>query len=294
LTTHLTRGSRVRLAAALASLLALPTALVAGASGAGAASSNVLTVKAGEYTYQLSGKPQPGWVTIDFDNAGVEDHMMAVVKLKKGVTAKQLKGAALSNADAAFAKVADGDGQVYGVPELLSPKQHTSTVAQLSDGHYGVLCFVPAPDGSPHVAHGMVKVFDVKGSKSSTKPPTDGVRDVTLADAGITVPTTGIPRNGTLKVTNGGTAPHSFAIVKINTGKSLDEVKNYYDSFFNTGKADGAAPGTIVGGVSTIAPKGLAYLGVSLAEGHYGYVSTEGDSPNDDYAKGLKGEFDVK
>jgi hypothetical protein len=33
---------------------------------------------------------------------------------------------------------------------------------------------------------------------------------------------------------------------------------------------------------------------VSLAAGHYGYVSTEGDSPNDDYAKGLKGEFDVK
>ena len=53
------------------------------------------------------------------------------------------------------------------------------------------------------------------------------------------------------------------------------------------------SPGEVVGGVSVLPPNGMAYLEVSLAPGHYAYVSTGGDAPNDDYAKGLKGEFDV-
>ena len=40
------------------------------------------------------GQPKPGNVEIEFDNAGIEIHMMAVVGLKPGVTKKQLKKAA--------------------------------------------------------------------------------------------------------------------------------------------------------------------------------------------------------
>ena len=58
----------------------------------------------------------------------------------------------------------------------------------------------------------------------------------------------------------------------------------------NSRTSPGTAPGTLVGGVSTLAPNGIAYLELNLAPGHYGYVSTDGD----DVAKGLKGEFDVK
>src|SRR6185436_14010884 len=43
-------------------------------TAAGAAGSNTLTVKAGEYTYQLKGSPKGGLTKIDFDNAGVENH----------------------------------------------------------------------------------------------------------------------------------------------------------------------------------------------------------------------------
>ena len=56
------------------------------------------------------------------------------------------------------------------------------------------MCFVPAPDGQPHVAHGMVKMFDVAKAKSSLKPPTDGVADVTLTDSAITFPTGNLGR----------------------------------------------------------------------------------------------------
>ena len=221
--------------------------------------------------------------------------MMAVVALKKGVTAAQLKKTALSNDNAAFAKIAQGDGNVYGLPEVLGPGQETGTWTELKAGHYGVMCFVPAPDGSPHFAHGMVKTFDVTGSKSSAKPPQDGVVDVTLTDTSIKVPAGDAPQHATIKVTNSGTAPHNFSIVKLEPGKTLDDAKAYFDTLFNTGTAPaGTPPATLVGGVGDILPGGIAYLDWNLKPGHYGYVSTDGDAPNDDYTKGMKGEFDVK
>jgi hypothetical protein len=261
-------------------------------TGAGAAGSNTLSVKAGEYTYVLKGSPKAGWTQIDFDNAGVEDHMMAVFKLKKGTTAAQLKKALLSSDQSALEKISASDAGVSGTPGLLGPGQKTSVMTELTAGVYGLACFVPAPDGSPHVAHGMFKVFTVAG-KSNLKPPTDGVAEVTLHDGSITVPSGDAPKNVTLKITNEGTTPHSFDIVKVQDGKTLDDVKNYFDSFFSGTVPEGEAPGTIVGGVDSIAPGGIAYLSWSLPAGTYSYVSTDGDAPDDDYSKGMHGEFTI-
>jgi hypothetical protein len=287
------RARRRRVRAALATLAVFPVLLLA-APHAGAASSNPLTVKAGEYTYKLSGSPKAGWVTITFDNVGVEYHVMSMAALKKGVTAKQLVAAASSQDNDAFAKIAKGDGQVGGVPDVLAPGFKSTTITNLPAGHYGMLCYIAAPDGTPHFEHGMVKVFDVGTPKSSAKPPQDGVRDVTLTDSGITIPSNGIPRRATLKVTNEGTEQHSFTLVKLKSGKTFDEADAYFNEFFNSGTAPGEAPAEIVGGVSSLAPSGIGYLEVNLQPGHYAYVSTGGDAPpNDDVSKGLKGEFDV-
>jgi hypothetical protein len=193
-------------------------------------------VKAGEYVYKLKGALKSGWTQVNFDNAGVEDHMMAVVKLRKGVTAKQLKAAALSSDQSAFEKVGTPDADpngVPGLPDLIGPGQKTTTLTELTAGHYGIMCFVPTPtDGSPHIAHGMVTVFDVSTAKSNLKPATDGVTDVTLTDTSITFPADNLGRQLNAKVTNEGTTPHTFTLVKINDGKTLDDVKTYFDAFF--------------------------------------------------------------
>jgi hypothetical protein len=289
------RVARSRLAIVAVASVAMLVAMVSGV--AGAAGSNSLAVKASEYTYQFKGHPKSGWTEIDFQNSGVENHMMEIVQLKPGVTAKQLKAAALSEDQSAFEKIAAPGASpngVPGTPNLLSPKQHTSTMTQLAAGHYGALCFLPAPDGSPHVAHGMVKVFDVAKGKSSLKPPTSGVIDTTISDSAITFPAENIGRNFTTKVTNTGTTLHDFTLVKINSGKTIDDVKSYYDALFNGQKPAGEAPGELVGGILGLEPGGTAYLIQTLPAGHYGYASTQGDAPNDDFTKGLKGEFDVK
>ena len=271
---------------AAAGLLASPAA----AKGSG----NTLEVQAGEYAYTVKGNPHSGWVTIKFDNLGQENHMLAVVQVKPNVTAKQVKAAAISNDDAAFKKIAAGDpDRGFGTPQLIGPGESTQTISQLPAGRFALMCFVPAPDGSPHIAHGMVTTLDVTTPKSSAKPPKTDLQ-VTLTDTGITVPDGDAPRQFTAKVTNTGTTPHDFTLVRLEPGQTIDTVKAYFDAFFNTGKASGPPPGVIVGGIGGLDPGKTGYLVQKLTPGHYGYISTGGEAPDDDVAKGLKGEFDVK
>ncbi len=280
----------------LVALLACTAAV--GVASADASGSNTLTVRAGEYVYRLHGSPKSGWTQVNFVNAGVEMHMMAVVVLKPGVTAKQVKAAALAGDDAAFAKIAapnaDPNG-VSGLPDLLGPGQRTTTLSELPAGHYGIMCFVPAAsDQQPHLAHGMVNVFDVAKGKSKLKPPTDGVIDVDLSDTSITFPSANLGRSLTLKVTNSGAKPHSFTLVKLADGKTLDEAKAFFDGFFSGSVPAGDPPGVIVGGISTVNAGQIAYMEQTLTAGTYGYVSTQGDAPDDDYTLGMKGTFTVK
>ena len=119
------------------------------------------------------------------------------------------EGGGVSSDQSAFDAIA-GKGQVFGAPDLLSPGEKTTVITKLPAGHYGVLCFIPAPDGEPHIAHGMVKTFDVSTSKSSLTPPTDGLVAVTIADDAITLPTSGMPAHGWAKVTNNASEPREL------------------------------------------------------------------------------------
>jgi hypothetical protein len=290
------RARRVGLGVFVIALLGAGAFGLVSASPAATASTNQLTVQAGEYTYLLHGKPTAGWVTVNFENDGVEYHMMMVQKLKPGVTVKQLKAAvSAQDPNAAFAKLVNGDPTVYGTPDVLAPGQTVTTVAQLRAGHYGILCFVPAAgDGKPHALHGMITTFDVGTKQSSARPPTDGVQDVTLTDSAITLPPSGMTAHAIVKVTNTGTDIHSFTVARINTGQTLDDVKTYFDNFFATGQTSPTPPGILVGGLSSVKPGGVSYLELDLKPGHYGYVSTGGTPPADDYSKGMRGEFDIK
>ena len=85
----------------------------------------------------MKGSPKAGWTQINFDNAGVEDHMMAVFKLKKGTTPAQFKKALLSQRpDARSRRSRPGRRpSVGGMPALLGPGQKTTTMTKLTAGH---------------------------------------------------------------------------------------------------------------------------------------------------------------
>jgi hypothetical protein len=277
-------------AGAIAALLAIPVTIGRGTAAAAAADANTITLTAGEYTYKVSGKPKPGWVQLEFDNVGVEYHMAGMVALKPGVTVKQLKKALLSDDEDAGSDLVAGDGEVTPTPGILGPGQKAGNFFELKAGRYGLFCFIPAPDGTSHVEHGMVKVFDVKGSKSSFQPPTDGVIEVELSDSATTMPST-LPRSSTIKVTNEGATPRSLNLAKLMPGVTVEQADAYFDQLFE-GAADGDdAPAVLTGGFEQLAPGQSTYLVLDLAAGSYGYANQ--DASGDDDVAPVLGSFTV-
>jgi hypothetical protein len=263
------------------------------APAAGAAGSNTLTVTAGEYTYQFKGSAKAGLTQINFVNSGVEMHMMGMARLKPGVTAAQLKAALLSSDQNAGKPLLQGDGNVAPTPGLVGPGEKTGIIMKLPAGHYGVFCFISAPDGQSHVAHGMVKTFDVAKGKSNLTAPTDGVVKVNLTDTTVGIPTTGLPARGYAKFTNTGTTGRNFSLVALEPGATVQQASQYFDALFSSPTPPpGPAPGKIDGGFQSL-PKGTSvYVVLGFAKGNYGYRADNSDVQND--PSPVLGQFTVK
>jgi hypothetical protein len=292
-TTDQPHRFRARFAALLATLLVVPALLLAAAPPAGAASSNTLTVKAGEYTYQVSGSPKSGWTQINFQNDGTEYHMLVIASLKPGVTLKQVKAAVTSEDQSAFDPLA-GKGQVVSTPTLLGPGEQTTVIAKLPAGHYALMCFIPAPDGQSHAAHGMVKILDVSSAKSGLTPPKDGLVPVTITDDAVTVPSSGVPGHGWAKITNGGSVTRDLTLARfLSPSATFEEGTAYFNQFFQSGKLpDGPAPAALAGGVTGIPAGGTGYFQLNLKPGRFVFISdTEDDQ---DGSANVHTEFTVK
>lgn len=108
-----------------------------------------IVIRLTDYTFALSGPLTAGRHVIRVENAGVEPHEVALVRLSPGKTRQDLE---------AWLQTQEGEPPVSpagGVSSLV-----TGTFAwfeaTLIAGEYVLLCFVTAPDGRPHTAHGMI------------------------------------------------------------------------------------------------------------------------------------------
>lgn len=286
---HRHRWAVVALAAVTISAWLLVSAPVASAAG-----SNALTVTAGEYTYQLKGSLKAGWVQINFVNKGVESHMMAIGHIKPGVTAAQVKKAAASSDQNAFDPLAVGDGNVAPTPGLLGPNTSTGLITKLAAGHYVMMCFFAAPDGESHIAHGMVKTFDVAKGKSSLTPPKDGVAAVDLTDTAVTLPPSGFPAKGYAKVTNSSTTNRDFTFAQLQPGVTLQDADAYFNTLFSGGEPPtGTPPAVLAGGLQGLPKGGTAYLVLDFSKGSWAYSSQNPDLDNGD-PNPIEATFEIK
>jgi hypothetical protein len=258
-----------------------------------AAEPNTLSVTAQDggsaMTYDISGTPHPGLVTITFANKGKYAHEMGVSMMKPGVTLEQVKTAlGGKNGEQEATKLLENPEADYPVPAIVGPGGTETDVATLAAGHYVVVCFLPGPDGMPHALMGMIGEFTVDGDDSTAEPPqTDGT--VELTDKGITVPD-GFGTGGTFEVKNTGTKVHDFSVAKL-AGKPLPDLFQCVGGAFANGTMIDKCPGTMMGGVEGLAPGTSAYVTLTLPAGQYGYVSTQGDGA--DMQAGLAGTFTI-
>ncbi len=256
---------------------------------------NAVTITATDYKFAVSGPVHPGMVDVVLDNRGSAYHMVEMAPLKDGVTSAQIGDAASKGEDALFGLVAGDPGNVAvtGLPATIAPGRKAEAMVHFARAaKYLMMCFVPGPQGQPHVALGMLGTLDVSGTTAGNPPAVDGT--ITLTDSAIEMPDAAGSGTGWYAVRNSGTAPHAISIAALPSGTTLDAEYQWFGEHFAQNQPLRGAPGDLVTGLNVVTPGETAYLRLDLPSGHYGYVSTEGDPPADDYSKGLKGEFDVR
>lgn len=111
-------------------------------------------VSATEYDFEFE-PPSAGAVSFVMSNDGEESHFMLVSRIAEGVTLDEALQAEDPEEEGLAENIGESDTAPPGEEEVL-------TIDNLEPGTYGMLCFIPAPDGEPHAFKGMAVEFTVE------------------------------------------------------------------------------------------------------------------------------------
>jgi len=230
---------------------------LAGCGGSDETAPPVVEVRGDEYAYVMPEKIGGGVVTMRFTNTGEELHEYALARLDDGKTAADIE-AFLAAPKSLEGGPPEWIDDVGGVP-TLSQDEEVSITRELEQGTYVMLCFVPAPDGRPHIAHGMVKTFEVDGAGATALPEPDAV--VTATDESFEIPDLEAGTQ-TLELRKGAASPREFYLYSPNEDVTLAQVEEWGEGGFR-----GEPLATFLGAMQSIPPGSSVYLTVDLQAG---------------------------
>jgi hypothetical protein len=238
----------------------------------------LIEVTMDDYTFAMPDALPAGAVRIEATNVGDEDHQLTLGRIRDGYTPEDVFAAAAESESAAIALL-----EFYAAPNSVRPGATEAVEVELPSGTYLALCLILAPDGAPHLAHGMLKVLRV-GDPSSTSVPAEEILELPMDDVeglihvfdyGFALPE-GFDGNGRFTVTNDAEQAHELTIYRIGEGGSYDE--------FAATVEGGGTPDPLMypgyGGVTTMGPGGSAIVELQLTPGEYAlicYVPDSGD-----------------
>lgn len=265
--------SPLLLAAAVAAFLPLLGACSAGEGGGesaaaeeaetrGSAAPRVVEISGRDFAFDAPAEISAGWVTFRFTNEGREPHHATLVRLADGVTVEDI-----------VESYGAGKPMVEGVIALGGPNAVMGGIAatatvELAPGRYAIVCFIPSPDGTPHLSKGMIQALTVTGAESEAAPP---AADAELEMLDYTFRQSAALEAGrrTIRVTNVAEGrPHEVALARVAEGKTAEDVVAWIQAY-EAGEAEGPPPAVFLGGVSALAPGEENYMTVDLEAGDY-------------------------
>mgnify|MGYP002780609300 CR=1 FL=1 len=244
--------------------------IVAAAAGAGAvARPHEVIVRTRDFAFAAPDTVESGTTTFRLINDGPDFHHLLLVRLEDGHTATELMQALAQHGPPPAWATLVGGPNTPGQPGL-----ETRATLALTPGNYVMLCVIPAKDGKPHIAHGMVKPLTVVPSRRPTValPPADLV--MTLDDYSFRTSRTIAAGRQTIRIENAAQQPHEVVIVKLQPGKTA------HDMLAFMAKPAGSPPGTIVGGNTPMAKGQRNQITVDFTPGEYAllcFVPDAGD-----------------
>ncbi|HEX2220132.1 MAG TPA: hypothetical protein VHG35_15120 [Gemmatimonadales bacterium] len=243
-----------------------PPAAEAGAPAAAAsAAPSTVTVITTDYSFDAPAELPAGLTTFRLVNRGPSLHHIQLVKFGEGKTLDDFMAALKAGGPPPKWATMEGG------PNPSELGDTASTTVTLEPGNYAMVCFIPDPDGVPHIAKGMVRPLTVTGGGAAgAEPEADVVMKLVDYDFELSKP---LPAGRhTIRVENGGPQEHELVIVKLDKGKEPMDFAKWGE------KQVGKPPGTVHGGVSGIMPGDKAFVEVDLAPGEYGLICFVPDS----------------
>ena len=254
----------MRLAAGLSGLVV--AVALAGCGGEGDETQSV-DVQGDEYAFVMPDEAEGGVVRFNVSNTGKELHEYALGRLDEGKTLDDVKAALESGQEDPPEWFVD----VGGVP-LLSPGEELGLTRELEAGTYVFLCFIPSPQGVPHVELGMLKSFELTGDSGASLPEPDAV--IVANDAGYDIPEIAAGEQ-TIELRNADDREREFFLVALEPGTDIDDL----DQFFEQGEK-GLPPAQFHGAMQTIPAGTSVFIDIDLEAGvQYTLNDNTGDRP---------------
>lgn len=223
---------------------------------------NVVTVMAGDYTFQAPDTIPAGLTTLMLKNLGKEAHQVIMMRLDSGKTVADLQPL-FTDPEAPI------PAWLYfplGVNGIVSGDSANAT-ATLEPGHYVMVCFVPSPDGAPHVAKGMVRPIEVTASTAALAPEPTADLVITAKDYTWDVSAPITAGTHTIRMENAGPQLHEVQIFQLAPGKATTDFTAWLQ-----GGMKGEPPAKPVGGFAGPTPGGHGFFTTTFAPGTYVFV----------------------
>jgi hypothetical protein len=225
------------------------------------AQGNTVTITASDFSFTAPDTIAAGLTTFELVNHGNELHHVQLIRLEQGKTMADVHAALQSQAGppAWITLMGGPNGAVPHGPPV-------SAAVSLTPGQYVLLCFIPSPDGKPHVAKGMVRPLTVVGGAAVAQaglPKADNV--LTLYDYNFDLDKPLTAGRRTIQIKNKGKDVHEVFIAKLPSGTPVTAMMEWL-----SGGMKGPPPVMPVGGIVGITVGQENVATVDLEPGEYG------------------------
>lgn len=253
------------------------------AAPAAAASPNMVSYTAKEFSFEGPDTIPAGLTMIHLTDAGQELHHVQIIKLEEGKTFADFQASAK----------AGGPPPAWAVPYGgVNPPVPggTSIATQVMDpGNYALVCFIEGADKVPHMAKGMMKALTVTASPNAnmTEPTADVT--MTLSDYTFTLSKPLAAGRQMIKVENAAAQPHEVVLIQLPPGKTIEELGKWVVDM------KGPPPGKPLGGIPAFMKGKNAFFEVNLEPGDYGLICFVPDVKDGKmhYTHGMMQQFKV-
>jgi hypothetical protein len=238
----------------------LASSLFAPLAPAPAQAPSVVTVKATDFKFDAPSSVPAGTITFRLENSGKEVHHLWLVQLLNGKTLADFQKAMDSWTSGPMPSwVVD-----VGGPNEASTGVTADATLTLDAGSYVMVCYVPSPDGRPHVMKGMIKALSV--TTAGATAPNEPTADITMKmnDYAFDLSKPITAGKHVIRIENLATQSHEVIFGRLLPGKTMQQALTW----LNEGQK-GPAPVIGLGGASGLAKGRHQFITATFEPGRY-------------------------